>query len=352
MSVLGHLDPSPPGQGAYIHLMLDLYVREANKVESVMGSDERAVAAFEPSLMPAAQAELEASRKILRTIGATSELLRLDQELERQVGEDVVREFPTLRRLIAKALLGASPDGFGLNARAPEGVDVDLMVKEMVERGSDDLYLMQVNVPRAVAGAKRRAKDLRFTTSCQDEVGRLLSVLAAAVRSSGRILEIGTGAGVGLAWIVTGLRGRRDVEVISIEGDRRMAASASECEWPESVSLLTGDACEQLPELGTFDLVFADAAPVKYGDLGAMLGLLRPGGVLVVDDLCATPTSTDQDLAQRSALRAALLCHPDLQAVELDWSTRVIVATMACRFEAEPSISAASRAQTSAAVPA
>jgi hypothetical protein len=33
-------------------------------------------------------------------------------------------------------------------------------------------------------------------------------------------------------------------------------------------------------------------------------------------------------LEQRDGLRLALLRHPDLQAVELDWSTGVIVATM------------------------
>jgi hypothetical protein len=44
--------------------------------------------------------------------------------------------------------------------------------------------------------------------------------------------------------------------------------------------------------------------------------------------LCATPTATDRELEERDGLRLALLRHPDLQAVELDWSTRVIVATM------------------------
>ena len=349
MSVLGHMDPSPPPHGSYIHLMLDLYVREANRVESAIRSDERAVAAFEPSLVPAAYAELEASRRILRTIGATPELQRLDEELDDAIGNDVARAFPTVRRLIAKTLLGASADGFGLNARAPQGVDVDLMIKEMVEGGSDNLYLMQVNVPRAVAGAKRRAKDLRFTSSCQDEVGRLVSVLAAAVPTGGRMLEIGTGAGVGLAWIVTALRARRDVEVLSIEQDVRLAAAAREYEWPESVSLLAGDACELLPSLGTFDLVFADAAPVKYGDLTALLRLLRPNGVLVVDDLCATPTSTAEELEQRNALRASLLRHPNLQAAALDWSTGVIVATMVGASAVEPAIPA-SAAHTPAAV--
>lgn len=328
MAILGHLDATPPPPGAYAHLMLDLYVREANRIESVVDGQPAAVAAFEPSLVPAARAEIEASRRVLGAIGAEAELEQLDRNLESHVGQDLAGRFPSLRRFIAKALLDAAPDGFSLNARAAEGFDADLAVRKMVELGSDNLYLMQTNLPRAVAGAKRRAKDMRFESSSQDQVGRLLSVLAAAVPRDARILEIGTGVGVGLAWIVTGLRGRRDVEVVSIEGDRRLAESARSYEWPGTVQLLTADACELLPALGTFDLVFADASPVKYGDPDAMLHLLRPGGVLLVDDLCSTPTSTPEELEERDGLRLALLRHPDLQAVELDWSTRVIVATM------------------------
>lgn len=328
VTILGHLDATPPPHGAYVHLMLDLYGREANRVEAVMCGQGAAVAAFEPSLVPAARAEIEASRRVLNAIGAESELTQLDRNLERHVGQDLARQFPAVRRFIAKALHDAAPDGFSLNTRATGEFDADLAIRKIVEAGSDALYLMQTNLPPAVAGAKRRAKDMRFESSCRDEVGRLLSVLAAAVSRNARILEIGTGVGVGVAWIVTGLRGRRDVEVVSIEGERRLADSARSYEWPASVRLLTADACELLPELGTFDLVFADASPVKYGDLDAMLGLLRPGGVLLVDDLCATPTSTAQELEERDRLRLALLRHPDLQAVELDWSTRVIVATM------------------------
>ena len=41
--------------------------------------------------------------------------------------------------------------------------------------------------------------------ACEPGVGRLLAVLAAAVPVYGRILEMGTGVGVGTAWIVYGL---------------------------------------------------------------------------------------------------------------------------------------------------
>jgi predicted O-methyltransferase YrrM len=50
-----------------------------------------------------------------------------------------------------------------------------------------------------------RANELGFEQSCEADVGRLLAVLAAGVPGGGRILEIGTGAGVGTAWMVEGI---------------------------------------------------------------------------------------------------------------------------------------------------
>ncbi|NML43200.1 hypothetical protein HHL11_05520 [Ramlibacter sp. G-1-2-2] len=321
MTILEHLDPAPPPRGAYVHLMLDLYVREANRMEMLLRAPDVAPA-FVRELANAAELEIEASRYILSAVGAQPQLEQLDRQLAQPE-----QQFPEVRRCIAQALLQASPSGYGLNTRAKDGFDADLAVRRMVELGSDNLVLAQAGVPRAVAAAKRRAREMRFVGSSQDEVGRLLSMLAAAVPRAGRVLEVGTGVGVGLAWITTGLHQRRDVEVASIEGDRRLLDSACTWPWPEGVRLLAGDACELLPTLGDFDLVFADAAPVKYGQLDALLRLLRPGGVLVVDDLCATPTATRQEMAERDGLRLALLRHPSLQAVELDWSTRVVLAT-------------------------
>lgn len=343
MKVLDYLGDQPPPRGAYVHLMLDLYEREANRVAAVLDSDERAAQTFQPSLVPAAKEELADARTILSAIGADPELRLLERNVEERVGDDLTRHFPLQRRLIAQALRDASIDGYGLNARSPAGFDADQMVRSMVERGSDNLYLMQTNVPRLVAGAKRRALDLRFSSSCQDDVGRLLSVLAAGVRDGGRILEIGTGAGVGLAWIVTGLHGRLGVEVVSIEGDRRLAASAAELDWPANVTLAVGDACELMPHMQGFDMVFADAAPAKYGDLEVLLATVRPGGMLVVDDLCAAPGSDSVDLEERDRLRTGLMHHRELQTVDLDWSTRVVVATKI--IPTEPAAAQASRAQ-------
>ena len=84
-------------------------------------------------------------------------------------------------------------------------------------------------LPETVVAAYERAASTGFQFACEVEVGRLLATLAAAVPNGGRILEIGTGVGVGLAWLVHGLVGRQDVEVVTVELDdvvQQMARSA------------------------------------------------------------------------------------------------------------------------------
>jgi predicted O-methyltransferase YrrM len=328
MSILDALDPAPPPKGAYVHLVLDLYQREANRVESVLRQDEQASAALARELAAVVDEEVADARELLAIVGGGSELDELQRSLQGRPVSEIGRSLPEARRLIARSLLAASLDGYGLGAAAPAGVDADARVRQFVETGSERLYLIQDRVPAAVAGAKRRARDFYFTKSCDDRVGRLLSTLAAAVPAGGRILEIGTGVGVGLGWIVTGLKHRTDVEVVSIEGDLRLSKAARLGDWPGYVEIVTDDALAALPHLGTFDLVFADAAPVKYRDVGLAVNALRPGGLLLVDDLCPTAAGTEQQLAEREALRETILRHPCLQAVELDWATHLILATM------------------------
>jgi predicted O-methyltransferase YrrM len=182
-------------------------------------------------------------------------------------------------------------------------------------------------IPDGVAAAKQRANRLGRTNSCVDEVGRLLSVLAAAVAPGGRILEIGTSVGVGTAWITSGITTRTDVEVTSVEVDRDLAETAMEQPWPPNVRVMNADAVEVLGALGRFDLMFVDARPVKHGHMGAALAALRLGGVLVIDDLHVHMKNNEEQKAAKEALRRFLLSRSDLHATELDWASGVILAT-------------------------
>lgn len=141
--------------------------------------------------------------------------------------------------------------------------------------------------PPAVAAAMERARAAGFTISSEDCVGRLLAVLAAAVPAGGRVLEMGTGVGMGTAWIVTGLGKRRDAEVVTVERDACLAEALRGWPWPAFVRLVQANALDALGWLGTFDLVFPDSHAGKYLGFDRTLAALRPGGLLVVDDMMA-----------------------------------------------------------------
>lgn len=85
---------------------------------------------------------------------------------------------------------------------------------------------MSGSSPAAVAEATGRGRAAGVETACEPDVGRVLAVLAGHIRPGGRVLELGTGVGVGTAWILSGLGPRADVTVTTIERDPRLGAVA------------------------------------------------------------------------------------------------------------------------------
>jgi predicted O-methyltransferase YrrM len=180
-------------------------------------------------------------------------------------------------------------------------------------------------VPPLVAAATARARQAGFPMSCEPAVGRLLAVLACHLPGGARVLELGTGAGVGTAWIASGLLPRADVRVTSVESDPGTAAVAASGDWPSFVDLRCGDALEVLAEGGTFDLVFADAPAGKWDGLGRSVAALRPHGLLVVDDMTPRPEWTGSHRASQDQVRRALLSAPGLTSAELPAGSGVIL---------------------------
>jgi predicted O-methyltransferase YrrM len=170
-------------------------------------------------------------------------------------------------------------------------------------------------VERALALSERAG----FMRSCSFETGRLLQVLAGQ-RGRSRVAEIGTGCGVGSAWILSTLD--PDVPFITVELDGQRAGEATELlAGDENATVLHGDWREVLPEEAPFDLLFADGGRSKYSE--ELLGLLAPGGTLLMDDL--TPGYADHD-----PVRELWLGHPRLLATELQVSASegVIIGTL------------------------
>ncbi len=94
-------------------------------------------------------------------------------------------------------------------------------------------------VPPRVVAAERAASAKGFTKSCLPEVGRLLA-LAVAAKPGGVVAESGTGAGVGTAWLHSGLG--PGARLFTVERDEELARRvAGDYADDERVSVLTGD---------------------------------------------------------------------------------------------------------------
>ena len=174
-------------------------------------------------------------------------------------------------------------------------------------------------LPPLVEKALALAANTGFTRSCSEETGRLLQVLAGA-RGLDRVAEIGTGTAVGAAWILSALDPGVAFVTVELDGDRARAAAELLAEDP-GARVVHGDWREVLPDEAPFDLLFADGGRAKAQE--ELVGLLAPGGMLVLDDL--TPGYSDPD-----PVRELWLGHPRLVATELQVSSReaVIVGTL------------------------
>ena len=118
--------------------------------------------------------------------------------------------------------------------------------------------------------------------------GALLHALVKASRAQ-RALEIGTAVGYSGLWIATALPA--DGMLITLERDRARAETArahfAAAGVADRVTVMVGDASQYLHKVaGPFDLIFQDGEKASYTPLlDRLVTLLRPGGVLVTDNV-------------------------------------------------------------------
>jgi len=151
---------------------------------------------------------------------------------------------------------------------------------------------------------------------CLPGVGRLLAVLAAGCHE-GRIGEIGTGVGVGTAWMASSMPA--DCMLVTVEIDRERAALATRLLAGDGrVMVLTGDAMDLMPTCAPYDLLFADGGRHDRVSYASLLDLLRVGGQIVMDDVTplASP-SPDSPLPASDIKRDFFFGDPRLVSTEI-----------------------------------
>jgi predicted O-methyltransferase YrrM len=117
------------------------------------------------------------------------------------------------------------------------------------------------------------------------------ALLHALTRASGatRALEIGTAIGYSTVWMATALP--PSGLLVTLERDHARATTARayvrEAGVDDRVNVMIGDADRYLHKLaGPFDLIFQDGDKSQYTPmLDRLVALLRPGGLLITDNV-------------------------------------------------------------------
>jgi predicted O-methyltransferase YrrM len=146
-----------------------------------------------------------------------------------------------------------------------------------------------VSAPTDVPAVVRRALALSgeqgYLRSSRVETGWLLSTLAAS--RSGTLAELGTGCGVGTAWLATGKHD--DARVVTVEIEPALAEKVRDIFTDEpDVEVIAGD-WTTLATYAPFSLLFVDVRDAKESP-DAVADLIETGGMVVLDDF--TPCTT------------------------------------------------------------
>lgn len=160
----------------------------------------------------------------------------------------------------------------------------------------------------ALVEARLRAEELG-ASAISPATGALLSLLAR-VAGSKHVVEIGTGVGVSGLWLLAGMPENGVLTTIDPEPEHHRAARETFADAhiaPGRTRLINGAPADVLTRLAdeTYDLVFVDGAPLSYPIFVTQaIRILRPGGLVVVNNASADGTIADRDSSDPRTLAA------------------------------------------------
>jgi predicted O-methyltransferase YrrM len=180
-------------------------------------------------------------------------------------------------------------------------------------------------IPDAIASIRNDTEALGFTMASEPKTGALLAVLAAS-KPGGRLLELGTGTGLGTAWLLAGMSAGARLDSVDTDADV-MAVAQRHLGSDPRVTFHIADGADFISRASAaqFDLIYADAWPGKFTHLDEALSLLRLGGIYFIDDLAPEPNWPEGHAPKVPALIKSLERRPDFRTVRLDWATGLMI---------------------------
>ena len=179
--------------------------------------------------------------------------------------------------------------------------------------------------PPALAAIQADTAKLGFSMASEPRTGALLAALAAS-KPGGRLLELGTGTGMGTAWLLAGMDASARLDTVDtdpavVDVARRHLGSDPRVAF----RIEDGAAFLARVDAETYDLVYADAWPGKFTDLDAALHGVRQGGFYVIDDLLPQANWPDGHAAKVAALIADLERRRGFAVVRLAWASGLML---------------------------
>jgi predicted O-methyltransferase YrrM len=180
--------------------------------------------------------------------------------------------------------------------------------------------------PDAIEAIQIDTDALGFTMASEPKTGALLTVLAAS-KPGGRLLELGTGTGLGTAWLLAGMDAGARLDTVDTDPSA-VAIARRHLGADARVTFHVADGADFIARspAGQFDLIYADAWPGKFTHLDEALSLLGRGGIYFIDDLAPQPNWPEGHAPKVPLLVDTLERRQDFTTVKLDWASGLMIA--------------------------
>lgn len=184
-----------------------------------------------------------------------------------------------------------------------------------------------LDIPEAYFSIKEKTEEVGFSMPSDPYIGTLLKTLVAS-KPGGHFLELGTGTGLSLSWMIEGMD--ENSKVISVDNNADLQQIATEALGKDSrvhIVCEDGEKWIQQYQGRKFDLIFADAWPGKYNLIEKTLDLLHQGGLYVIDDMLPQPNWPQGHQEKVAHLIGYLEERKDLHLTKMNWSTGLVIVT-------------------------
>ena len=183
-----------------------------------------------------------------------------------------------------------------------------------------------IDKPKMHSQIELKSKEIGFTMPSDLYIGTLLKTLVAS-KPKANLLELGTGIGLSLSWMIDGMDNKSKIKTVDID-PKLIEIARHFFGRDQRVDIICQDGSDWIKSYDgqPFDLIFADAWPGKYSEIDEVLSLLKIGGFYIIDDMQYQPNWPDGHQKHVDRLIDYLEKRDDFNLTKMNWSTGIIIA--------------------------